>query len=295
MAEKATDGRVPLADRRALLGMGALGGIAAAVAAPALAAEPDPQGTLSRIRERGELRVGVAPGEPWFYSDQRSNAWHGIGWGVAVALARELNIKATPVETTWGNAIAGLQADQFDVMFVLDATPQRALAVDFPTQPMFYYAQGVLARDGLAAGSWSDLDKAEVSIGVVLGTSPDRDVTARLPNAKISRFPNADETAAAFQAGRVDAISLFHPALVMLRSRVKKGTVVLPQPIRESTTSAGVRQDRDKSWRDWLGLALSYLYTTGETQKIYEDYLKFRNIDPAQAPAIRREQWQTRL
>ena len=236
----------------------------------------------------------MAPGEPWFYKDQRTNEWYGIGWGVGVALAKELNIKAVPVETTWGNAVAGLQADQFDVMFVLDPTPQRALAVDFPTQQMFYYAQGVLVRDGLTATKWDDLNKPEVRIGAVLGTAPERDVTGRLANAKIERFPNADETAAAFQAGRVDAITLFHPALVMLRARVKKGTVVLPQPIREASSSAGVRRDPDKSWRDWLGLSLGYLYTTGEVQKIFEDYLKFRDIDPAQVPGIRREQWQSK-
>jgi polar amino acid transport system substrate-binding protein len=281
-------------DRRTLLGLGGFGAVAMAAAwplAPALA--EGGSNSLQRLRDRGELRIGVAAGEPWFYKDQRTNEWYGIGWGVGLALARELNIKVAPVETTWGNAVAGLQADQFDVMFVLDATPQRALAVDFPTQPMFYYAQGVLVRDGLSAANWADLNKPEVRVGVILGTAPDRDVTERLPNAKIERYPSGDETAAAFQAGRVDAISLFHPALVMLRSRVKKGTVLLPQPIRESSTSAGVRRDPDKTWRDWLGLALGYMYTTGETQRIYEDYLKFRGIDPTQAPAIRREQWKS--
>jgi polar amino acid transport system substrate-binding protein len=156
---------------------------------------------------------------------------------------------------------------------------------------MFYYAQAVLVRDGLTVANWTDLNRAEVKIGVILGTSPDRDVTARLPNAQIERFPNGDETAAAFQAGRVDAISLFHPALVMLRARLRRGTVVLPRPFRESTTSAGVRREADKSWRDWLGLAMAYSYTTGETQAIYERYLQTRGIDPASAPAVMRELW----
>jgi polar amino acid transport system substrate-binding protein len=280
--------------RRAIFGMCAVGGAAIVATAGSSAQAQVQPGTLQQIRDRGELRVGVAPGEPWFYKDQRSDQWYGIGWGVAVALARDLGVKPVPVETTWGNAVAGLQAGQFDVMFVLDATPQRALAVDFPVQPMFYYAQGLLVRDGLAVRKWEDLDKPEIRIGVILGTAPDRDVTTRLTKAQIERFPSGDETAAAFQAGRVDAISLFHPALVMLRARVKRGTVVLPEPIRESSTSAGVRRDPEKSWRDWLGLSMAYLYTTGETQKIYEEYLKFRGIDPKEAPAVMRELWQTR-
>jgi polar amino acid transport system substrate-binding protein len=280
--------------RRAFLTAAALGGGAAVLvggATAAVAQTASAPGTLQAIRDRGELRIAVAPGEPWFYKDQRSGEWYGLGWGVGVALAKELGIKATPVETTWGTAIAGLQAGQFDVMFTMDATPQRALAADFPVQPMFYYAQGVLLKDGVTVTTWEEMNKPEFKIGVVLGTSPDRDITVRLPKATIERFPSADETGAAFVAGRMDAISLFHPALVMLQSKVKRGSIVLPEPIRQSPSSAGVPNQADKSWRDWLGLSMDYLYQTGQTQKIFDEYLTYRGIDASKVPAIMRERW----
>ncbi|NTI18071.1 transporter substrate-binding domain-containing protein [Agrobacterium rhizogenes] len=280
--------------RRAFLTAAALGGGAAVLvggATAAVAQTASAPGTLQAIRDRGELRIAVAPGEPWFYKDQRSGEWYGLGWGVGVALAKELGIKATPVETTWGTAIAGLQAGQFDVMFTMDATPQRALAADFPVQPMFYYAQGVLLKDGVTVTTWEEMNKPEFKIGVVLGTSPDRDITVRLPKATIERFPSADETGAAFVAGRMDAISLFHPALVMLQSKVTRGSIVLPEPIRQSPSSAGVPNQADKSWRDWLGLSMDYLYQTGQTQKIFDEYLTYRGIDASKVPAIMRERW----
>ncbi|BBK31655.1 polar amino acid transport system substrate-binding protein [Stella humosa] len=282
-------------DRRGILRGSALGAGAVAasglLAAPAMAQTAPAASTWQQIKDRGELRIGAAPSEPWFAKDQRSGEWSGIGWAMGVAIAKELNVKPVAVETSWGNAVAGLQANQFDVMFVMDATPQRALAVDFPAQPFFYYAQGVLVRDGLAVKRWEELDKPEIKVGVTLGTSPDRDVTMRLTKATIERFPSNDETTAAFQAGRVDAMSFFHPALVMQQRRVRKGTVLLPEPFRYSTTSAGVRREADKTWRDWLGLTLDYYYVTGQTQKIYEDFLVSRQIDPKTAPAIMRELW----
>ncbi|MCB4771291.1 transporter substrate-binding domain-containing protein [Ancylobacter sp. Lp-2] len=280
--------------RRAFLAAGSLVGAAATLAAASsssASAQDAAGGSLKAIRDRGELRIGVAPGEPWFYKDQRSGEWYGLGWGLGVAVAKELGVKPVPVETTWGNAVAALQAGQFDVMFTMDATPQRALAVDFPVQPMFWYAQGVLLADGVTVTSWEEMNKPEFRIGVVLGTSPDRDITVRLPKATIERFPSADETGAAFIAGRMDGISLFHPALVMLQSRLKRGKVILPQPLRESPSSAAVPNVADKSWRDWLGVCLAYFYATGQTQKIFEDYLAFRGIDPASTPAIMRERW----
>lgn len=279
--------------RGTALGAGAMAASGLLAARDAAAQAPAAAGsTWQQIKDRGELRIGAAHSEPWFAKDQRSGEWSGIGWAMGVAIAKELNVKPVAVETTWGNAVGGLQANQFDVMFVMDATPQRALALDFPVQPFFYYAQGVLIRDGLAAKRWADLDKPEVKIGVTLGTSPDRDITLRLTKATIERFPSNDETTAAFQSGRVDAMSFFHPALVMQQRRVRKGTVVLPEPFRFSTTSAGVRREADKTWRDWLGLALDYYYVTGQTQRIYEDFLVSRQIDPKAAPAIMRELWQ---
>jgi polar amino acid transport system substrate-binding protein len=277
-----------LANRRAALGLG-LAGIAAAAASRVEAAEP--ASTWERIRSTGELRIGVTSGEPWFFKDAASGEWRGIGHAAGKQIAADMGVKLVTVETTWGNAVAALQAGQFDVMFVLDATPQRGLAVDFPIQPFFYYAQGVLVQDGMNIKTWADLDKPEITVGVTLGTAPDRDVTARLKRAKIERFTTNDQSILAFQAKHVQAVSLYHPALVLQRKRVNMGRVVLPEPVRASTTSAGIRREADKTWRDFLGLALDYYYVTGMTQGFYDDFLRSRDIDPATAPAVMKELW----
>ncbi len=282
-------------DRRKALTAGLLGAGALAVAVGATtrtaSAQPAAASTWQQIAERKQLRIGVAPSEPWFSKDQRSGEWSGIGWGVGVAMAKELGITPVAVETSWGNAVAGLQANQFDLMFVLDATPQRAMALDFPVQPMFYYALGLLVRDGLEVKLWDDINKPGLTVGTTLGSSGDTAMTALLTQGKVERFPTNDETTAAFQAGRVDAISFFHPALVIQQAKVKKGKVVLPQPFRPTTTSVGVRREADKTWRDWVGLTIDYYYITRRTQKIYEDHLATRGIDPKTAPAIMRELW----
>ena len=73
--------------RRAFLAAGALGGlgVTAALAAARPAAAQEAGGdTLQAIIARGELRIGVAPGEPWFFKDQRSGEWHGLGWGLSL-------------------------------------------------------------------------------------------------------------------------------------------------------------------------------------------------------------------
>ncbi|OLC67010.1 MAG: amino acid ABC transporter [Betaproteobacteria bacterium 13_1_40CM_4_64_4] len=265
--------------------------VVAAALAVGMAIDSSAQSTAQQIKQRGELRIGVTPGEPWFYKDPATEQWSGIGYRMGQQVAKDLGVKLVPVETTWGNAVAAIQANQIDVMFVLDATDERKKAIDFPEAPFFWYAQGVLLKDGLNAKNWADLDRDDVKIAVTLGTAPDRELTRRLTKAKIERFANMDEAIAAFYSGRVDAASFYHPALVMQQARVKKGKVVIPEPVVALPTSAGVRREDDKSFRDFLSVEFDKYYKSGQTQKFYEEFLVSRNIDPGKAPPIIKEQW----
>lgn len=254
-----------------------------------LAGLPAQAKTLEKVKKSGELRIGVAPGDPWYYRDPATGQWTGVGVLMGEQIAKNIGVKMVPVETTWANSVAGLQSGQFDVMFVLDATEERKRAIDFPTAPMLWYAQGVLAKDGLTVKNWSDLDKPTVRVGVALGTATDRDLTKRLPNARIERFTNTDETVAAFNAGRVDAIGFYHSVLTIAYSKIKKGSVQIPQPVVAIATSAGVRKEQDPAFRDMLDEQFKKLYASGQTQALYAQYLKTKGLDPDKMPGVTKE------
>lgn len=247
--------------------------------------------TWDSIRERKSLRIGVVQAPPWFYKDPATGQWSGFGYSVGKAMAETLGVKLESVEVTWGSAIAALQANKIDIMFVLDATPKRALAVDFPAQPLLYYALAVLGREDLKMDNWSDLNKDGIKLSVTQGTTMERYVTKHLPKAKILRFPSNGESVAAFQSGRVDAVSLFHPPLIAMQKKMGRGKIVVPKPVRASASSAAVRLEQDKRWRDWVNTAISYWYITGESQKWYEEFLSDFGLDPKAVPAIQRELW----
>lgn len=247
--------------------------------------------TWDAIQERGTLRIGVTQAPPWFFKNPATNSWSGLGTSIGTAMAETLGVELEPVEVTWGTAVSALQANQIDIMFVLDATPARAMAIDFPAQPLLYYALAVLADDELNIKTWDDLDKPDLKIAVTQGTTMDRYVSARLTNAEILRFPSNGESVAAFQSKRVNAVSLFHPPLIAMRKKIGRGQIVLPAPLRQSASSAGVRRESDTRFRDWVNTAISYYYETGQTQVWYEEFLTEFGVDPDSVPAIRREEW----
>jgi polar amino acid transport system substrate-binding protein len=261
----------------------------ACLAVPPAAAQQ--RSTWNAIQERGSLRIGATQAPPWYLKDPQSGAWSGLGVAVGSAMAETLGVDLEVVEVTWGNAIAALQADKIDIMFVLDATPERAIAVDFPAAPLLYYAHAGIVSDDQQVETREDLDKADNTIAVNQGTTIDSYVSEHCPNAEILRFPTNSENVAAFQSGRADAASLFHPPLIALQKMMGKGKIILPTPIRASASSAAVRREADKTWRDWVSTAIAYYYETNQTQVWYDQFLLSFGVDPDATPPIRKELW----
>lgn len=246
--------------------------------------------TMDQVRDNGVLRVGVTQAPPWYSKDIVSGEWTGgLGVSMGKAMAETLGVTFEPVEVTWGTAVAALQADRIDMMFVLDATDARKEAVNFPETPLLYYSLAVLARDDLEVTNWSDLNSPDISISVPQATSMDAFLTENAPDADIQRFPGNAEAIAAFQAGRVDAVTLFHPPLIAARQKLGAGQIVVPQPVESRPSSVAVRQESDTAFVDWVDEQIDGYYKSGQTQVWYEEFLSDFGLDPSTVPAIIRE------
>ena len=273
-------------DRRTTLTTLAAG--AAALVLPGMS-RAQAAGTLDQVKQRGSLRVGVTQAPPWYSKDPKSGEWSsGLGVSMGKAMAKELNVKFEPVEVTWGTAVAALQGGKIDIMYMIDATPERAQAVDFPQTPLLYYSMAVLARDDLKVATWADLNQPAVRIAVPQASSMDKFLTENVGKATIQRFPGNTEAIAAFQAGRVDAVCLFHPPLLAARQRLGAGKIVVPTPAQSQPSSAAVRKD-DKAFLAFVDKSLATYYKAGQTQKWYEEFLVGFGLDPKAAPPVMKE------
>ncbi|MBM3648447.1 MAG: transporter substrate-binding domain-containing protein [Alphaproteobacteria bacterium] len=246
-------------------------------------------GTMEEAKKRGAFRIGVTQAPPWFSKDPRTGEWtSGLGISMGKAMADKLGVKMETVEVSWGTAIAALQADKIDIMFMLDATDERKQAVDFPQSPLLYYSLAVLARDDLPAATWAELDKPAVRIAVPQASSMDRFVSEFAPKADLQRFPDNAASIAAFQSGRVDAVCLFHPPLLAARQRLGKGKIVVPAPAKSQASSAAVRKG-DPQFVAWVDGQFADYYKNGQTQKWYEAALADFGLDPKLAPPVMKE------
>jgi len=267
-----------------------LAGMAAAMLGLSAGAALAQDGTMAQVRENGVLRVGVTQAPPWYSKNPLTNEWSGgLGVSMGQAMAEELGVRFEPVEVTWGTAVAALQANRIDLMYVLDATDERREALAFPETPLLYYSLAILARDGLEVTDWADLNSPDIRISVPQATSMDAFVTENAPEADIQRFPGNAEAIAAFQAGRVDAVTLFHPPLIAARQRLGRGQIIVPQPVESRPSSVGLRQEESTEFLDWVNAQIGEYYQSGQTQEWYEEFLTEFGLDPATVPPIMRE------
>ena len=89
------------------------------------------ESTWDQIKRTGQLRYGAIDYPPNWYRDKTTGKWTGFLVEVVEDVAKEMGVEAVPVETTWATCVLDLQSNKTDVQFGLQATPKRALVIDF--------------------------------------------------------------------------------------------------------------------------------------------------------------------
>jgi polar amino acid transport system substrate-binding protein len=291
-----------LPTRRALPALAAGLATLGTLAAPRLAHAQAAASTWDTIMQTKKLRVGAALSEPWYFKDTSNSpapggvrtgdtTWRGIGPRLGELMARAMNVQLEMVEVTWGTAVAALQAGQIDTMFILDPTPERALAVDFVPRPVLWYPVAGLAKASVTATSWSDLNNPEAKLGVALGSSTDQTLTRLTPRANIQRYPTTGEMLAAWQSNRIDVAVTTGPTVDLAIARLRSGKSLVPRPVVAVPGGAALRKEPDQRWASYLNTCAGYFYDTGVTQQIYEEFMQFRGLEAGRATSIQRENW----
>ncbi len=237
--------------RRVILGAAVLA--AGTWGVPAWAQGAADIATWDRVASSKTLRIAaVAGGAPNYHKDLATGEWSGIMIDLAKNLADKLGAKLVISETTWGNAVLDLQTNKIDIFLGLNPTPQREKVIVF-SQPLYNNAYSLIAKKGYSPKTWEEMDTPEVTIAVDVGSSYDNLVTAMYTKAKILRFEKSADATLAVQTGRADV----QPLVVTLSAGIVKknpgiGHVVVPQPIKGTSTNAGLRMESDPRWKAYV-------------------------------------------
>ncbi|WP_129842373.1 ectoine/hydroxyectoine ABC transporter substrate-binding protein EhuB [Streptomyces sp. RFCAC02] len=198
--------------RRSLLaGMAALGALGAA-GCSRVAAEGTVEGgnLLDRLRERGEVKVGIANEPPFGYIDDDGNPT-GEAPSVAKVIFERLGIdKVTPVPVEFSALIPGLKAHQFDVVSAgMTINPPRCEQVLF-ADPDFLMLDAFIVAPGNPHNIKTYEDIAEQGLTMATGQAYAQIGYAEangIPSSKVLILPDQVAGLDAVAQGRVDAFA----------------------------------------------------------------------------------------
>jgi len=231
-------------------------------------------GTLTDIVKRGELRVAVQSGAaPYAFVDK-----NGKHTGSMVEFAREMSkrmgVKLKILDFDWDGLIPALLSGKADVL-AADMTPtlKRALKITF-SDPWIYVQPCIFTKTDAAYKTLEDVNKPDVTVGVLLGSTGETIAKKYLPKAKIKSYKGGGRMIVqALIAGHVDAgvnddlavltvLPDFPPNSVrLLDKRLGRG---------KDPLAFAVRQESVNLWQ-WINLYFKTIRADGT----YDDNIKY--------------------
>ncbi len=237
----------------------------------------DESATWKQVREAGVLRCGAALSPPWVMRDPLTKAYSGLfpdlcrGFGEDV-----LHVKVEFVDTGWDNIVAGLQSGKWELSQALNNTPERAKAIAFSSAVMADAVSFVYNKNNPKfAGPIKDvhdLDKPDINIAVIAGSSNERIISALFKNAKITRLPGPSECQLALMTKRADMVFDNKSANVLI-SEANKSWSETYEPNPPLTTQAvtfGIRKDTPKEDQELLNQFVDSKVQSGEVDRLFQ-------------------------
>lgn len=231
--------------------------------------------TLTKIRDKGVLRVGADAGYPPFdLIDKDGNA---IGFDIDIGnlIAEAMGVKYEFVNTAWEGIFPALQTGKFDMIINgVTITPKRALAVDL-TDPYITIGQalGISRKRSPNVKSWRDLNKKGKIIATMLGTAGDFLAAKLYKNAEIRKFQTAPEMVMEVVAGRADAWQWDIPASAFHVGRNKDKVYQVEVPITEHREHLGIAiRPGDPVLLNWLNIFIMDLKESGKLDELHNKW-----------------------
>jgi general L-amino acid transport system substrate-binding protein len=222
--------------------------------------QPNKNGTLAKVLEKGYLYCGVSNGLPGFSNPNPQGEWEGLDVEYCQAVAAAVLGDKSKVEYVPLTTTARFSALQLGIVDILSRNTtwtlhrDTALGVNF-AGVNYYDGQGFMVNAELGITSVEELNGA--SICVQSGTTSELNLADYFKNKGMSYnpvvFDTIAQTAKGFDSDGCDAFTTDESALYALRLNLSEPNlaVILPEIISKEPLGPVVRQNDDA----WFNIA----------------------------------------
>ena len=189
---------------------------------------------LSRIVDSGKLRVGMSGNQPPLNFKATDGTMMGLEVDLARGLASLMDKELEIVQLPFGELLPALQKGDVDlVMSGMTITPERNMQAAF-VGPYYLSGKSILTKSSTlaAAEETADLDKPELTLAALAGSTSERFVEKLMPQAKLQATKDYDEAVKLLLDDKVQAVVADQEIVLLSGYRNQAaGLVTLNQPL----------------------------------------------------------------
>lgn len=256
-------------------------------------------GTLEDVRAKGFIQCGVSQGLPGFSNPDDDGKWTGFDVDMCRAVSAAVfgdadKVKYTPLSSKQRfTALSSGEIDMLSRNTTWTMTRDTQLGLNF-AGVNYYDGQGMMVPKALGAKSALELSGANICSNA--GTTTELNITdyfrANGMDFNLVTFERADETVAAYDAGRCDVYTTDRSGLAAQRGKLTNPDdhVVLPEIISKEPLGPVVRQG-DDVWFNIVKWSLNAMINAEEMGITSENINKmtYNKTTPAEARFIGKE------
>jgi putative glutamine transport system substrate-binding protein len=255
-----------------------------AMATPTTMAEGTPVGggaTLEDIKRRGKLIVGVKYDVPLFgFLNPETNQVEGFDVDMGRAVAQQIFGDPNAVEFKEAisrNRIPYLQQGVVDIVFsTMTANEERAQQIDF-TDCYYIAGQSLLVPVNSDIQSINDL--AGKRVGTVQGSTSEKNIREKAPQANVELFATYAEAVQAMESGRVDAVTTDDIILYGFQSRNPDKFKVVGGQFTIEPYAGGVRKG-NTALLEQANAAIRAMKQDGRWAELYRKWIPAEQVPP---------------
>ncbi len=207
--------------------------------------------TWEKIKERGELRVGLsadyAPME-FEHTVNGKTEYAGVDIDLAKKIAKDNNLKLKIVNMSFDSLLGALKTGKIDIIISgMTSTPERKKQVDFSDSYMMTKNIMLVKKDKV--NEYKDIkDFNNKKVGAQKGTEQEKIAQTEIENASITSLSRLPDVILALKSGKVEGAVVEKPvAEAYLKQNPKLGISNVKFNEEEKDTVIAVPKDSPKS------------------------------------------------
>jgi polar amino acid transport system substrate-binding protein len=227
---------------------------------------------LAMIQERGELIVGTAGSMPPLNFTSKDGEVMGFEVDLARQMAQAMGVELNIQTMSFAELLPALEAGKVDMILSgMTITPERNLNVAF-VGPYLISGKAFLTKMKTIAKAKdpSEVDKTDVSLAALQGSTSQYFVEQFMPNVKLTTARDYDEAVSMVIDDKVDALIADFPICVLSVLRYPdKGLVSLITPLTYEPIGIALPEN-DPHLVNWVENYLMALEGTGRLDELKE-------------------------